>query len=172
MPSSFLTFSLPRSEIAFTLGLQINKSFTSRDAFQFSRPPSAPKWPSLPSDSLFPPLIQPPLLLCSSSPQPGVHPRSLRLQPAMIFQKPHEKTLYRERGREEEEDHSDRVRREIRREIPGIIYRFEMSRGCQHARCVSECVCWLSESIKGALQQPQRTDFPVCQELDKQVSHS
>lgn len=52
--------------------------------------------------------------------------------------------------------------REIRREIPGIIYRFEMRRGCQHVRCV----CVGCRSLLRALQQPQRTDFPVCQVLD------
>lgn len=33
-------------------------------------------------------------------------------------------------------------------------------------------VCWLSESIKGAKQQQQRTDFPLCQMGDKQLKQS
>lgn len=34
------------------------------------------------------------------------------------------------------------------------------------------CVSWLSQSIKGAVQQPQRTDFPVRQVADKRTKHS
>ena len=87
MLSSGLTFSPLRSDIAFALTLKINKSFTSRDTFQFSHPPLAPSWPSLPSDSPFPALTPP----CFSSPGPGDHPKSLLPQPARIIQWPYEK---------------------------------------------------------------------------------
>lgn len=50
MQSSVLIFSLLRSDPTFSLGLKINKSFTSRDTVRFSHPLPAPLWLSLPSE--------------------------------------------------------------------------------------------------------------------------
>lgn len=37
---------------------------------------------------------------------------------------------------------------------------------------IAMCVSWLSQSIKGAVQGPQRTDFPVRQVADERAKHS
>lgn len=75
LQSSVVTFSLLRTETAFSLDLRINKLFTSRDTFQFSHPSPCTPVVSLPSDSPFPPLIHPSLLLCFFSQGPEVHPK-------------------------------------------------------------------------------------------------
>lgn len=138
-----------------------------------------PSWSLLSFGFMFPPLkLGIPLhslLLYSPWVGAGVHP----LQLDKIFQYLNEKYLEhgdtstdrmysKDSSEGSKAGSSEEGRRAISRHIPGIIYRSEKSSGCQHARGVCVCVCWLSEPVKTALQQQQRTDFPVCQALDKQ----
>lgn len=123
-------------------GLKTNKSFTSRDTFQFSHPLLAP---SRPFSALWVsvPFINPSLLLLLFLTGARSASQESSFSACQDISVASRKILSTERediSRVEEDRRRNRGSGEIRRQIPGTIYRFEMSRGCQHVKCVSVCV--------------------------------